>query len=810
MSEIERMLRRCLEPVAQQRRRLRLYRTLGASWLIAGLLGAALAAAYWLAGWWSPLAVGLLVLATAAAVGAAFLQAVRVGEFDYRALADRIEHRHPELRSLLRTAVEQKAREPDGELGYLQRRVIEQALSHAREHPWDRTVSRTQMTLTGVGQLAAMLLFLATLGMLLAPALPGAGAGGSSASDGAYRIEVEPGDTAVERGESVVVVARFDEAVPADASVVIESADEEAGDEPNDAEPASTEDDGQRTPQLSSQQRKRLPLSRNLEDPVLGGTIPEINRDLRYRIEYDGRRSRSYTIRTYAHPALERADARIEPPEHTDREPRTVEDTRHVSAAEGSRLTLKLHLNKPVERARLVAMDDQGEATGRTVAAEPGGADGDETETLSLKPGTEPSPDAVESGTDEPNVYRAAFDLDRSRAYELRLEDAEGRSNKSPPRFTIDVHRNVPPRIELTFPGRDTQVSPLQELPLEAKASDDYGVLGYGLTYSIGGEERTVRLDGGDVETAEAEMRHTLAMERLNAEPGQLLSFHFWAEDRGPDGERRRTAGDLYFAEVRPFERVFREASGGGQQGQQQNQSGMELLQIQKQVMIATWKLRSRHAHSGSGPADGGDTQEAGVIRDSQREALNQARQMRSQVRDEQARSALDEATGRMETALEALGPLADEAPEGEERSTLLEEALTAERGAYQALLKMQGNEHRVTRGQGGGGGGGQRAQRQLSELELTQEDRRYETERQASSQRQRAQEGGLEALQRLRELARRQGDLAERLKELRLALREAETEEVDETEEAEAEDEAEDDDEDDGDGGEGLGELFG
>ncbi len=48
-------------------------------------------------------------------------------------------------------------------------------------------------------------------------------------------------------------------------------------------------------------------------------------------------------------------------------------------------------------------------------------------------------------------------------------------------------------------------------------------------------------------------------MEKLAAKPDELLSYHFWAEDLGPDGKVRRTDGDMFFAEVRDFEQIFRQ-----------------------------------------------------------------------------------------------------------------------------------------------------------------------------------------------------------------------------------------------------------
>jgi hypothetical protein len=53
----------------------------------------------------------------------------------------------------------------------------------------------------------------------------------------------------------------------------------------------------------------------------------------------------------------------------------------------------------------------------------------------------------------------------------------------------------------------------------------------------------------------------------------------------------------MFFAEVRPFEEIFRPdqsgAAEGGNQGQGQGGSqATKLAELQKQIVIATWKLQ--------------------------------------------------------------------------------------------------------------------------------------------------------------------------------------------------------------------------
>ena len=113
--------------------------------------------------------------------------------------------------------------------------------------------------------------------------------------------------------------------------------------------------------------------------------------------------------------------------------------------------------------------------------------------------------------------------------------------------------------------------------------------------------------------------------------------------------------------------------------------------------------------------------------------------------------------------------------------------ALTAEQKSYQALLRLQAHEFEVRRQnqkqkssqQSRQQRGNQRAQSQLNQLDLNEQKNRYETEKQAQRLLEPKQREQLQVLNRLKELAQRQNDLNEKLKELENALRAAENEEA-------------------------------
>ena len=90
-------------------------------------------------------------------------------------------------------------------------------------------------------------------------------------------------------------------------------------------------------------------------------------------------------------------------------------------------------------------------------------------------------------------------------------------------------------------------------------------------------------------------LEHLVAFEDLDAQPDQLFAYHFWAEDLGPDGQPRRTESDMFFAEVRPFEEIYRqgEPPSGGEpkEPSEQGQKAEELAELQKEIINATWRV---------------------------------------------------------------------------------------------------------------------------------------------------------------------------------------------------------------------------
>jgi hypothetical protein len=326
----------------------------------------------------------------------------------------------------------------------------------------------------------------------------------------------------------------------------------------------------------------------------------------------------------------------------------------------------------------------------------------------------------------------------------------------------IDVHGNAAPKIALSFPGHDVRVSPLEELTVEANVSDDVGLVGYGVSYGLAGKPaHDVSLGGGNVRTATA--RLMIPLEELAAQPDDLLSYHFWAEDIAGNGERRRVWSDMYFAEVRPFEEHYQEGSsdGAGAGGGGREQASDDLARRQKEIINATWRLLREQREGVPAQELAGDVE---VVRKGQMDVKEAADAVHARAHGAE-RASLGEALVAM---VRAHGQLPVDLPK----------AMEAEESAYAWLLKLRQRDHQVAMGSSSGGGVGEGGDRALDELELKQKANRYETRPEATAQSEDPAREDRQVLNRLRDLAERQKTLTERIKELQVALEQAKPQE--------------------------------
>lgn len=639
---------------------------------------------------------------------------------EMRQLARRVEGEHPELQAILLTALDQSSENKP--LGYLQECVLHQALAHSLKHDWFGAVTRRRITLWSLAAFAMMLFFavsfFATQKKLHQYAVESPASNQKNkTTPGVISVIVKPGDTEVERGGRLIVEARFIGGTPAEMAVVV-----------SDAADVATE-------------RSRESMKPTVETGHYGGLIRNIDRDGFYRVLFDGHSSPTYRITTYVHPELVRADVIITPPAYTHQPVKEIKNTQNVSVLEGSSVKFQLKINKPIAVAELYGQDK------------------------SIVP---LSPDK-----NDPLLLVGNMIPEKTQKYQLHLVDAQERSSKQPAWFSVQVLKDQPPRIEVVFPKRDLAVSPIQEMPLEARVWDDQGVQRSGAVFTLAGKTHEIMFNDAPLKGGQNHALKTLLeLEKLKAAPKQLVSYFVWAEDVSPEGKVRRSQSDLFFAEVRQFEDIFREGeSPPGEAGEEGNQM-QKLIELQKQVVNANWRVLR---DSNGGKAFDQLAPDVNVVSESEGIALAQTEAVLKKVKDAEIKVALFDATKGMKSAMEVLNTGLEK-----KQAVALEQALTPEREALEALYRAQSREHLIMRSQPSKSSSSSKkaSEQQLMELELKQKEQRYEEEKTATEEKTAEQQENLQVLNRLKELARRQEALAEKIKEVEAQMQKAGTDE--------------------------------
>jgi len=671
----------------------------------------------------SPAAVtGFRLAAWAVVAGAAVLFLFRPL---FRRVTDRqvalyLEEHEPALQASILGAVEVERNASSGSAGgspELLERLVQRAVENARAVEFGRRIDRSGLY-RGAGSLALVLSGMTAV-ILLGPhqlrygmtALAVPTTGAEAVSP--YSIVVSPGDAAVARGADQVVTAEL----------------------------RGFDSDGV---YLHARAGGEGPYRRLFMAPADSGRfdilLVHLVETTEYFVESSGVRSDTHTIEVADLPYVEAMRHVYHFPAYTGLSPREVEGGGSIAALAGTRVEVSLRSTLTTPAGRLVVDDSR----------------------------------AVDLLPEPDGSFSAELVVTEDGVYRVELARTDGRMVTASPEYTIDVLPDLPPSVVISVPGRDASASAVEEIFIEARADDDYGIRDLRLVFSVNGEpEDTVGLFGA----AGAPMRavsagHTLFLEEWELEPGDLVSYYALArDDRG--GRSAVALSDVYFLKIRPFRMDFREAEqrsqgggqpqGGGQAGQGGGGRPGGLSELQREVVAATFNLL-RDAEDYT-PEDLSEhvvsvALAQGRVRDEVSSLLVQMHTRGVAGSDPR----FQEIAGMLPAAVEEM-----QAAEALLREQELREALSPEQRALVLLQKAEETyerfvgEQRQEGGGGGGGGGGASADElaDLFELELDQLQNQYEKVQRG--ERQEADEKVDELLERLKELARRQQQEMER-----------------------------------------------
>ena len=475
-----------------------------------------------------------------------------------------------------------------------------------------------------------------------------------------------------------------------------------------------------------------------------------IDRTFQYRVTAGSRRSSDYTVTALVGARVERIDLRYEYPAFANLPPREERDGGDVYGPAGTKVHVRVHTDKPIASGQMV------------LGTAPAGAAAD--------------PHVALRRTAD-RVVEGDLVLARDDSYRIGLADLDGLRTAGDTEYFLRVMDDRPPDVRILRPAGDQQITPLEEVAIEARAEDDHGISRFELVYAVAGRAPKVipfhRAGGSELSRS---ARLTLAAEDLGVQPGDVITYYARARDVGRGKRSTETRSDMFFLEVRPFSEEFVLAQSQAMSGMASEQLET-LVAAQKEIINATWNIE-RRAASGAGRSAADVT----AIAAAQAELRGRAERIASRTgrgrglirfpqqvpSPRQLRGgggAPDPVAGAISAMTRAIGQLEDQRTG---------EALPHEMAALQGLLQAQAEIRRreVALQAGASMGGLGRQGQDLSALfdkELQRQQRtNYETRSQTETRADK--DAGESALDKIRELARRQEELNRRQRELAAA----------------------------------------
>ena len=128
----------------------------------------------------------------------------------------------------------------------------------------------------------------------------------------------------------------------------------------------------------------------------------------------------------------------------------------------------------------------------------------------------------------QPGVDAPISSCRRTARTASRSNDVDGLSNAGDTEYFIRMLNDRPPDVRILRPAGDKQVSPLEEVEIEARADDDYGVRSLELVIkSAAGKEKVVPDSARRSADSVGDRHRTrVFLEDLDVKPGDFVTYH--------------------------------------------------------------------------------------------------------------------------------------------------------------------------------------------------------------------------------------------------------------------------------------------
>ena len=225
--------------------------------------------------------------------------------------------------------------------------------------------------------------------------------------------------------------------------------------------------------------------------------MPSVNAPFTYRVVAGAVTSPSYDVAVAIPPRVTRIDVHYTYPPGLRLAPRTETDGGDIYAPAGTSVQVQVFTDRPAANGQMTLGDGK----------------------------------AITLTTSKANEWTGSLTVTDDNSYRVALADRDGIGNPGDTEYFIRPLEDRPPDVRLLKPATDRSVTRLEEVDIEAQAEDDYGVDRLDLVYSVrGGDEKVVPFSIARA-SVNVTGRHTLFLEDLDVQPGDVVSYYARARD---------------------------------------------------------------------------------------------------------------------------------------------------------------------------------------------------------------------------------------------------------------------------------------
>jgi hypothetical protein len=336
-----------------------------------------------------------------------------------RQLARFIEEREPDLDDVVVTAVDYRAR-PDAS-PTMRELLAQDAAAALAALDLDRIVPADSIRQAALKAAAAS----AALGLsaaLFAPAFSRAtNVAAAYLFPARVSVQVTPGSIKLRAGQPVTITARVGQLA------------------------------GELVPTLTvtgKDDARSVRMTPGSEPGTFAVTIESVSASFAYHVSAAGAKSDDYAITVVRPPRVQRIDLHYEFPKGLGLEPRVDEDSGDIYGPAGTKVTVSITADKPIATASLAL----GDGTHVPLKA-------------------------------EGQALETTLTIDDDGSYRVALADSDGLESPGDTEYFIRTLDDRPPDVRILRPASDKQVTALEEVLIEARADDDYGIESFELVF---------------------------------------------------------------------------------------------------------------------------------------------------------------------------------------------------------------------------------------------------------------------------------------------------------------------------------------